>query len=212
MSDCCGRDYSTVFTTRQAARDAKRYRRRGLRWGPRRTVELYRDGVIAGATLLEVGGGVGDLQVELLRAGVEHATGVELTDTYESAAAELLAEAGLAGRATRSVGDFVTVADLQSDADIVVAHSVVCCYPDGGALTAAAARRARRHLVLTYPRDVWWMHVNAWGTAIYARLRRSDWRFVVHPPAEIRAAAESAGLRVAHEERSLVDHLTVFSR
>jgi hypothetical protein len=212
MSECCPPDYSSVFSTRQAARDAKRYRRRGLRWGPRRTVELYRDGVIAGASLLEVGGGIGDLQVELLRAGVEHATSVELTPSYEETAGRLLADAGLATRVRRTVADFAVSGDEVPDADIVVAHSVVCCYPDGEALTAAMARRARRYLVLTYPRDVWWMHVNEWATALYARVRRSDWRFVVHPPAALLAAAAAEGLEVAHEERNLVDHLTVLGR
>lgn len=89
---------------------------------------------------------------------------------------------------------------------------MVCCYPDGVALTAAAGRLARRHLVLSYSRDVWWMDVNAWANAVYARLRRSDRRLVVHPPSQIRSAAASAGLRTVHEEHGLVDHLTVFSR
>jgi magnesium-protoporphyrin O-methyltransferase len=45
------------------------------------------------ATVLEIGGGVGQLQVELL-AGRPHVTNLEISQNYEAEAARLLGEAG----------------------------------------------------------------------------------------------------------------------
>jgi hypothetical protein len=50
---------------------------------------------VEGKTLLEVGGGIGAIEIELLKAGMARAINVELTPTYEAAARELLVEAGL---------------------------------------------------------------------------------------------------------------------
>lgn len=213
MTECCQPGgYDRVFTSRQAERDAARYHRRGLTWAPRRTLELYREGTIDGRTVLEVGGGIGDLQVELLDAGVRQATSVELSGGYERTAAGLLAERGLAARSTRILGDFATRPDVTRPADLVVLHSVVCCYPDADGLLAAAASRARRHLVVSYPREVWWLRAWAPAQNLYPRLRGSDFRFFVHPAAAMIDAAERAGLRLAHRERNWIDHLAVFSR
>lgn len=213
VSGCCEpQGYDRVFSTRQAERDAARFRRSGLSWAPRRTLELFRDGVLEGRTLLEVGGGIGDLQVELLRADVERAASVELSAGYEQAAARLLDDGGLRGRSTRLVGDFATRPELAEPADVVVMHSVVCCYPDAERLLTAAAARARRFLVLSYPRETWWLRAFAPLQNLYPRLRGSDFRFYVHPVAAIQSTVERAGLRQVHSERNWVDHLTIFVR
>lgn len=213
MTECCQpRGYERVFTTGQAERDAARYHRKGLTWAPRRTHELYRDGTIDGRTLLEVGGGVGDLQVDLLRAGVEETTSVELSGAYEPTARRLLEAAGLADRSTRLVGDFTTLADRIGRADLVVLHSVVCCYADPERLLAAAASKAHRHLVVSYPRATWWLHAWAPVQNLYPRLRGSDFRFFVHSPALLVSTVERAGLRRVHIERHWIDDLAVFTR
>src|ERR687893_2940388 len=96
MSACCEpQGYDRVFDDREARRAAARYRRSGLTSLPQRTIELYRDGAIAGDSLLEIGGGVGDFQVEMLEAGVGTAVGVDMSAAYDRAASDLLASRGL---------------------------------------------------------------------------------------------------------------------
>lgn len=212
MTGCCDpRGYERVFTSAQAERDAARYRRKGLRWGPARTVEMHRDATLAGRTLLEVGGGIGDLALELLDAGMAQAVSVELSGAYEPTATRLLDERGLTDRSTRIVGDFATVADSIDAADVVVLHSVACCYHDPERLLAPAAARARRYLVISYPRWVWWMRAWAPVQNLYPRVRGSELRFYVHAPATITAPIERAGLRLVHTERDHIDHLDVFA-
>ena len=60
-----------------------------------------------GADVLEIGGGVGDVAIELLKRGARRATNIELSPAYEPFAAELLRETGLADRVERRRGDIV---------------------------------------------------------------------------------------------------------
>ncbi|GAA4735126.1 hypothetical protein GCM10023216_29950 [Isoptericola chiayiensis] len=213
MPGCCEpQGYEKVFDGREARRAAARYARSGLTTLPRRTVELYRSGVVGGATLLEVGSGVGDFAVEMLRAGIERATCLDLSTGYDDAAARLLADAGLTDRVRRRTGDLVTHPDLAGPADVVVLHSVVCCYPDARALVAAAAERTREYLVLAFPRRTWSMRLAAHLVNVYPRLRGSDWRFRVHPRSEVVHAATDAGLREVRAERLTFDHHLVLAR
>jgi magnesium-protoporphyrin O-methyltransferase len=213
MAACCEpQGYDQIFSTRAAQRAATRYRKSGLTWAPRRTAELYRGGVIAGQTLLEIGGGIGDLQIELLRAGVERATSVELSPAYEQVADHLFRDAGLAGRSERLVGDFAGRSGFARPADIVVLHSVVCCYPDPVRLLEPAAKAARRHLVISYPRETWWLRAWAPVQNLYPRMCGSDFRFLVHPEPSVLGPIERASLRRIHTEHNWVDHLAVFTR
>src|SRR5207247_1658949 len=92
---------------------------------------------------LEVGGGIGAIQLELLKAGAARAVSVELTPTYEDIARQLLDEAGLADRVERKVMDFAQAAAQVDSADVVVLNRVICCYPDMPRLAAAAADPAQ---------------------------------------------------------------------
>lgn len=214
MLDCCQpEDYEAIFDDKRAAKDAARYRRQGLKSTAQRIVALLRERGVEGLSLLEVGGGVGDLQIELLRAGVARSVNVELSPAYEKVAAELLQEAGLQDRAERRVTDFVEAAGDLQDADVVVMNMVVCCYPDMERLVHAAAATARRYLAISFPRDRWLLS-NLLELVINARsrLKGSDFRFFVHAPPAILATATSAGLRLEHEEQGWIRRIALFSR
>ena len=130
-------------------RAAKRFREKGLDRASRWVVDAVLEQGIEGRSVLEPGGGVGAVAIELLKAGAAHSTVVELSVGYEEVAAELAREAGVVERMERHVGDFA--ADGTEPADVVVLHRVVCCYPDYAGLLGAAAEKARQTVVFTYP-------------------------------------------------------------
>jgi predicted RNA methylase len=66
-----------MFGARTARRDAKRYRRKGLDDTAGVMVDFLRRRGLEGASVLEIGGGVGALETELLRAGAAQAVNVE---------------------------------------------------------------------------------------------------------------------------------------
>lgn len=198
-SCCSDPGYRRMFGARVAALDGRRYRRRGLGETAASLVRLA--GAVEGASVLEVGGGVGAIEIELLQAGAARATNVELSDSYEAEAAALLRERGLESRVERRLGDFVLEQDALAPHDLVVLHRVVCCYPDVEALLGAAAERAGRRLVLTYPQERRWIRLGSRLANGWFRLRRCGFRTYVHPFAEMLAVAARHGLALEARER-----------
>lgn len=204
MPGCCASDYRRFFNRKFAAADLRRYRRRGLSKTERDLLALAGD--VRDASVLEAGGGIGALQLELLEAGAARATNVELSAGYEEAAAELFG-----GRdVERRVGDFV--GDEAAPHDIVVMHRVVCCYPDVDALVGKGAASAERLLLLTYPRERWFIRVGLRAVNAFLALRRCGFRTYVHPVARIVAAADAQGLRLEKRVTHTLWESAAFSR
>lgn len=212
MSTCCAQGYERFFGARTARRDAKRYRERGLDDTARRLVDELAARNLAGATVLEIGGGVGAVDLELLAIGAERATIVELSHGYDEEALGLAREAGVETRIERRHGDFVEQEAGLEAADVVVMHRVVCCYPDPERLVGAAAGHARRLLALSFPRDTWWLRLGFRLANLWFRLRGGFQGFV-HAPARVVASAERSGMTtVLHERAGRIWRVAVFER
>ncbi|WP_430646520.1 SAM-dependent methyltransferase [Agromyces sp. GXS1127] len=197
MDDCCGRGqarYDDVFDDRFAADLARRYRRRGLTRPERRIAERLESDGVAGRSVLEVGGGIGAIQLELLRRGASSTTNLELSGAYEARARALLAEEGFVGRARRLIGvDIATDGAHVPTADHVVLHRVVCCYPNAGALLTASATHARRTVVFSHPPDTWLRRALVNTVNLAMRLRGREYRGYVHSPDAMYEALRVAG-------------------
>jgi hypothetical protein len=212
MSACCARGYERFFGPRTARRDARKFRRRGLDPTAKRLVEELAAHGVNGASALEIGGGVGAIELELLRKGLDRATIVELSHGYDDEASALARERGVEDRIERRHGDFVESEAEIEPADLVVMHRVVCCYPDPEKLVDAAAGHARRLLALSFPRDTWWLRLGFHGINLWCRLTGGIEAFV-HDPARVIASAEAAGLRtVLHQRSGHIWRVAVFER
>ena len=200
--ECCG-GYDEVFTERQARWVRGRFERRGLT-GPAREIVrwLGSRGLQEGVSVLEIGGGLGELHVELLRRGAARATSVELTGSWEREARRLLAAEGLEHRVERVLGDLVHQPDLAGQADVVVLNKVVCCYPDHAALLQAAGERARRALVLSHPPRTPLVRAGLTVLNAWERLRGHDYRAYAHPPEQMLEELSATGLRPVTSERA----------
>ena len=183
-----------MFGADTARRSLATYRKKGLGDLSRRMRDAAVDGGVDGASVLDVGGGIGALQSELLEAGAERGEIVELVGSYESPALELAREKGLEKRVSFRVADVLESPDAVQPADVVLMNRVVCCSPDGVELAAAGARLARRTLVLSFPRDVFWMRAGIGAMNAGLRLMRRSFRVFVHPRAELLAAVQAEGL------------------
>jgi magnesium-protoporphyrin O-methyltransferase len=203
VADCCGADdYQAVFSDRFARRTAKHYRRHGLSPAARRIVEFVAARGVVDATVLEIGGGIGDVQLELLRRGAAHVTNLELSSQYESEAAQLLAAAGIAGQVDRRFLDIAQDPDDVEPADVVVMHRVVCCYPDHARLLSAAARHAKRLLVFSYPSDSPVTRLSVWSGNLIQQMRGNTFRGYLHPPAAMVSVLEAEGLRLTYHHHA----------
>ena len=213
MSDCCTpKGYRQIFSEKNATGEAKRYRRKGLDGTSRRIFDFIRERGIEGKTLLEVGGGIGAIEIELLRAGMARATNVELTPTYEAAADELLVEAGLTDQVERMVMDFAQAEPEVETADVVVMNRVICCYPNMPKLAAAAADRAKGMLVMSFPNRRLWTRLGLTVANFGFRVIRLQFRVFLHPPLLILAAVEQRGFKTRLNRSGLLWQVVALER
>lgn len=213
MSDCCGPEgYDEQFSERYARKLARRYRRRGLTPSARAIVSFLTDRGIEGATVLEIGGGVGQLHVELLRQGAARATNLEISTSYEDQAQQLLEYSGMGDRVARRFLDIAESPDQVESADVVVLHRVVCCYPDYERLLGAAASKADRLLVFSHPPSSLVTRAAFWCENAVRRLKNDTFRAFVHPPEAMVAVATSSGLRSTFRWRGIGWSVAGFER
>ena len=212
MRCCDPRGCDSFFGTGFARRVAGRYRRRGLDRTARRMVGfLEREGV-GGATVLEIGGGVGEIHLELLGRGAARAVNLELSAAYDDEAARLAGAAGVEGRVERRLHDIAVDPEGVEAADVVVLHRVVCCYPDYERLLTAAAHHARRLLVFSHPpRTVGSRTLVALQNATF-RLRGREFRTFAHPPAAMLDVCRRQGLSPTFAHAGVVWRVAGLSR
>ena len=204
MSDCCNPSgYHHYFNEREAQRNLRAYDEKGLDKMARRLVDFLAAQGLEGRSVLEVGGGIGALQVEMLKAGAAHAVNVELSAGYETVAAGLLEREGLRDRVDRRVGDFTDLA-AGLEADDVVMNRVICCYPDMERLMTAALSTTTRFVAASFPRDTFVAKFVIAVANTYNRIRRIDFRAYVHPPEAILETAHRAGFEVAFRDQDLI--------
>ena len=129
MNCCTPTGYRTIFGAKTVERDARRYRRKGLTGSAQWLFDTLNSNGVSDASVLEVGGGIGSLQIELLKAGAAHTANVEIIDSYETTARTLITDHNLDARVERHIGDFAQPPDQAAPADIVIMHRVICCTP-----------------------------------------------------------------------------------
>ena len=183
---------------------AKRYRKKGLDATARRMVEFLELRGIKDATVLEIGGGVGEIQIELLKAGAARTVNLELSPAYDEEARRLLEAAGFEGRVERRLTDIAAEPEAVEPADVVVLNRVVCCYPDYERLLGAAAQRARRFLVFSYPPRNALSRLFVTVENLVFRLLRKEYRSFTHPPSAMLAVLAERGLRPIFAHHTLV--------
>jgi magnesium-protoporphyrin O-methyltransferase len=167
---------------------------------------------VDGASVLEIGGGVGEIQIELLRRGASRTTNLELVDTYDAEATALAGSAGVSERMTRRQLDIAATPDAVEVHDIVVLHRVVCCYPDYAKLLTAAADHAGRFLVYSHPPRHFAHRLVVGAGNLGIRILGGTFRSYTHPPQAMVAVAEGRGMRAEFREQGVIWRVVGLSR
>ena len=183
-----------LFDEKLAVKELKRFRQKGARPGTCLMVEKIVAEGVEGHTLLDIGGGVGAVQVELLSAGARSAVDIDASSAYLAAARAEAVRRGFGARVTYRHGNFVDLADGIENADIVTLDRVVCCYTDARALVELSARRTRKMLAMVYPRDSRLTRFLNRCLNLLRKAQRSEFRTFVHPWPLLEASARAGGL------------------
>lgn len=212
--DCCTytQEANTQFGEARARQEAQAYTKNGLNRDAQAIVDAVGERGVEGASLLEVGSGIGSVTFELLKKGVAQAANVEASSAYLETARALAEQAGVENRVTFRRADFTQEAGQVASADIVVMHRVVCCYPDAPALVTAAAQHSNRMLALSYPVDTWYMHLYNRFQNFIRQVKGSNFRMYIHSPRVLFETASAAGLGLARQSSSGTWRIAVFER
>lgn len=210
--DRCGCDDAfEIFDRPSAERDRERYRKKGPDKTTRMLLDLLEPFVATGGTLLDVGGGIGVIDNELLRSGIGHAVLVDASSPSLEVARNMARERGTLDRLEFIEGDFVRHAEAVGGADLVTLDRVVCCYPDAEALVSVAASRTRRALGLVLPKDGWLTRIAIRGVNVGFWIRRKAYRSYGHANADIDGFAARHGLRPRAERTTWLWRVVVFT-
>jgi magnesium-protoporphyrin O-methyltransferase len=212
MNCCQCQGIERQFDAKFAQQEIKRYRKKGLRKTSRMLVDGLRDDLGEARTLLDIGGGIGGIQLELLKSGLEKATSIDASAAFVDAARAEAARQELDDHIEYHHADFVDAADRVGEADIVTLDRVICCYHDMPNLVRLSAERARTNYALVYPRDEWWTRVGVAAANVWLQLGRSSMRTFVHPSAEVDAVVRRQGFRMHGHRTTAIWRVDIYRR
>lgn len=167
---------------------------------------------IEGNSLLDVGGGIKEIQHELFKAGIARTDTVEASTAYIDANKEDAERQGQADRITYHHGDFVDIAPNPERADIVTLERVICCYPDVERLVDLSSRLADGVYGMVCPRTNLLSKTVAILFNLTMRLKRGPFRVFIHLDSVIDWVARSNGLRPSSRRKTLLWQIVVYER
>jgi magnesium-protoporphyrin O-methyltransferase len=167
---------------------------------------------LQGATILDVGAGIGVVHHELLSAGARSAIHVDATDANIQIAEQEATRQGHREQVIFLRGDFVDLAPDIAAADVVTLDRVICCYSDMEQLVDASAAKARRLYGAVYPRERWLL--KAWIALenLARRILGNPFQTYIHPIGAIDRTLERNGLRRLFVRDTFSWRVAVYSR
>jgi len=149
-SHCCGSE--SIFDKKEAAKNLKKYRKKGPEKFNQRLLDALYEQELSYLTLLDIGGGIGILQHELLKRGISKTTDVDASPESIAIAKELMKENGAEDKMEFIYADFNDCHQDVEKHDIVTLARVVCCYPNVVELLNNSTAKANQYFGVIYPR------------------------------------------------------------
>lgn len=200
------------FNEKYVRKELARYRKNGVAKTTRQLVDAVSADGVEQLTLLDIGGGLGGVQHELIDKGVLRTTHVDASRAYLQAAQEEAGDRNLLDKITFVAGDFVEVGEKIPQADIVTLDRVVCCYDDMQGLIRLSAKKARRTYGLVFPRDIWLFKLFLPIANFVLKLRGSSFRIFLHSTQQIEGIIKSTGLSLETKQKAGFWQILVFNR
>lgn len=210
---CCQRQIlETTFDRSLAETELRNYREKGMNKTTRLLVDALQSQGVEGKTLLDIGGGIGVIQHELLQAGLRHSINVEASMAYIEATKAEATRQGHQGRISHHHGDFIDIAPTLSQTDIVTLDKVICCYDKWQPLVEQSAAMARTFYGIVIPRtnlasrlSIGWENFTLW-------LQHHPFRTLIHPLKAIDTLLQNAGFTRRVHHKTFVWDMRLYAR
>ena len=212
MGCCQYQGIENMFDKKAVKRDLKRY----LKKGPSKTTSMLLEAInkigVQGLDFLDIGGGIGAIQHNLIKAGASKGTSFEASSAYNDVVKEEALHNGLAEKVNFKHGDFATAAGAADSADIVTLDKVICCYDNMSELVGLSSKLARKIYAVIYPRDVWWTKLALPMLNFYPRIKGSSFRGFIHPTKKVEEIIFGNGLKRNYYSTTLFWQVAIFIR
>ena len=212
MGCCQCQGIENMFDKKAAKRQLKRY----LKKGPSKTTSMLLDAIhkkgVQGLNFLDIGGGIGAIQYDLIKAGASNGTSIEASSAYIDVVKEETLQNGLAERVNYKQGDFTTTATDVDSADIVTLDKVICCYDNMSELVGLSSKLARKIYAVIYPRDVWWTKLAFLMMNFYTRIKGCSFRTFIHPTQKVEEIIFGNGLKRNYYATTLIWQVAIFTK
>lgn len=199
---CCGANLQ--FDLKNAKKDLKRYLKKGPRKPTQLLVEALRSERLVNLSLLDIGGGVGIIPLELLPNGISKVTDVDASEGYIEVAKSEAKKRKLIEHICYELGDFVDVQEHLEKYDIVTLDKVICCYPHLGQLLKTSLSKATTYYGLVYPQANFLSYLVVWFLNLLLKLRGNSFRTFIHSPALIDTTITDAGFKKIASSKTLL--------
>lgn len=211
---CCGtqKEDTGRFFSLFARLSNRRYQRKGLGKSQQHLVAGLTQVNFCGASILEIGCGVGYLHQMLIKQGATSAVGIDMSEKMLAEARSVAEKQSLSELIEYRFGDFVELASSLGEADITILDKVVCCYPDAQSLVNHSLQKTRAVYALTYPRPHLFNRINARVWSFFLWISRSTFRSYVHDPALIERWIIENGCHKQFEDRTLMWLTQIYTR
>ena len=212
MSCCQCQGIENMFDKKAAKRQLKRY----LKKGPSKTTSMLLDAIhkkgVQGLDFLDIGGGIGAIQHDLIKAGASGGTSIEASSAYIDVVKDEILQNGLVETVSFKHGDFTTMASNVDSADIVTLDKVICCYDDMSELVGLSSKLARKIYAVIYPRDVWWTKLAFLMMNFYTRIKGCSFRTFIHPTQKVEEIIFENGLKRNYYTTTLIWQVAIFTK
>ena len=211
--DCCQcQGIENMFDKKTAKRELKRY----LKKGPSKTTGMLLDAIhkegVQGLDFLDIGGGIGAIQYDLIKAGASTGTSIEASSAYIDLVKKETLQNGLGEKIDFKHGDFTTTASDVDTADIVTLDKVICCYDDMSELVMLSSKLARKIYAVIYPRDVWWTNLALPFMNFYPIVKGSSFRVFIHPTKQVEEIIFGNGLKRKYYATTFFWQVAIFTK
>lgn len=207
---CCGAD--SIFDQKGAEKEFNRYQRKGPNKTTQSLLNTLYNKDLNGMSLLDIGGGIGVIQHELLKKGLNKTTDVDASSSYISRAKTIMKSNKTEDKMTFLHGDFLDHSDHLEKHDIVTLEKVVCCYPNIEGLLNSSSDKAKVYYGLVYPKDNFISKIFIKLTHLFFWLKKNPFRTFVHSEEMMHDLLVSNGFKLIHEDNSSIWRIVLFER
>lgn len=210
QAHCCG--IEKLFNEKKARKQLKKYQKKGIKGPTKILVDFLKRQELSNLSLLDIGGGIGAIQSELLKAGVSKSTDVDASPGYMKIAKENAANHQQSEQVSYVEGDFTDKHQVVASHDIVTLDKVICCYPNADALLNNSLDKSSKYYALVFPKDTFLAKFGGKTLNFLLRLINHGYQSYLHSPKWVKAEIENKGFKSIYSDTTFMWHVWVFEK